>query len=123
MSPSLHVLCVGSGLGPDAVRDALARHGGCRLLVAPSFFDLFDISREDTVRIAILHCSLSAAQLREACAYIRRTWPHARIVVLGAGVEGLDDPLYDERVPPETPSGRLLGIIERLGAGAPVGEP
>lgn len=117
MNPSLHVLFLGSGQGSDTIREALAQCHVYRLSVATSFSDLFDISKEDKVRIAILHRSLSPIQLREACAYIRRTWPVAKILVLGTGAEDLDDPLYDELVDLGASVDKLVDMITDIGAG------
>jgi hypothetical protein len=123
MNPSLHVLFIGSGQGSDTIREALAQRHGCRLSVATSFSDLFDISKEGKVRIAILHRSLSPIQLREACVYIRRTWPVAKILVLGTGAEDLDDPLYDELVDLGAPVDKLVDMITDIGADGGSGAP
>lgn len=116
MNAVFHVLSVGPGIVSNVVCNALLQCRRCRLSVASSFFDLFAISKEAKVDIAILHHTLSLPHLREACAHIRRTWPIARILVLGTGAEDLDDPLYDELVDLGTPLDKLLGMIEQFGA-------
>lgn len=116
MNAVFHLLSVGPGLVSNAMYDALRKSQRCRLSVAASFLDLFAISKDEKVDIAILHHTLSRPHLREACAHIRRNWPVATILVLGTGAEDLDDPLYDELVDPSTPLDKLLGMIEQFGA-------
>jgi hypothetical protein len=75
---------------------------------------LFDIPRQESFEIAIIHQELSLSEFRESCAYIRRTWPCAKILVICAEAEVLDDPLYDDWVAPSHSPDVLLAIIERL---------
>jgi hypothetical protein len=116
MQTAFHLLSVGPGVVANAVCDALRQCQRCRLSVAASFLDLFAISKDEKVDIAILHHTLSLPHLREACAHIRRTWPTARILVLGTGAEDLDDPLYDELVDLGTPFDKLIDLITNIGA-------
>jgi hypothetical protein len=116
MKATFHVLSVGPGIVSNAVCEEMRKYQRCRLSVAASFPDLFAISKEAKVDVAILHHTLSLPHLREACAHIRRTWPTARILVLGTGAEDLDDPLYDELVDLGTPLDKLIDLITDIGA-------
>jgi len=65
----------------------------------------------------ILHNTLSSFELEDASRFIRRRWPHARILVLHSGEGFLEDALYDERVALTVAPGVLLAAIERLAGG------
>jgi hypothetical protein len=86
----------------------------CRLSVATSVWELCAIPQEESFEIAILHHSLSRSDLHDASAYVRRRWPHAKILVISAETEALDDPLYDERMLPGLSQSVLLAIIDQL---------
>jgi hypothetical protein len=78
---------------------------------------LWEIPKEESIQVAILHNTLSPVELEDASRFIRRRWPHARILVLRRGVGLLDDALYDERVAPTVTPEVLLAAIEWLAGG------
>lgn len=77
--------------------------------------ELFDL-RSRAIRLAVLSDSLGSAGLRSAAETIRRQWPLARILILGAGQRVLDDPLYDEAVDRRIHDDDLLAMLEKLSA-------
>ncbi len=115
MRKILHVLSVGSADASMFVRDALLERQKCRLASATCLRELFSISDEEQIEIAVLHQNLSPAEFREAAGHIRRKWPAAKIlVVCYMTTDFLDDPLYDERATPGLSQQALLSKIERL---------
>jgi hypothetical protein len=113
---TLDVLTVGSLNSNNFVRDVLLSRTKCRLVAATSVWDLSAILASGKVDVAILHDTLSPGELRSCAVYIRHHWPAARILLIHAQVEILDDPMYDERMPPDLSAETLLSIIERLAA-------
>jgi hypothetical protein len=79
---------------------------------------MYAIPQQNDFDIAILHHTLSRLEVRNTSEYIRRRWPHAKILVISAEMDFLDDPLYDEWVPPGQSPGALLAMIEQLTGGA-----
>jgi hypothetical protein len=115
MKAILHVLSIGSADLSNTVHDALLQKHHCRLSVVTSIWELCAIpQQQESFDIAILHQTLSQREVRDASEYIRRRWPRARILVICAETEFLDDPLYDEWVPPGLSQGILFETIEEL---------
>jgi hypothetical protein len=98
------------------VHDALLDGPNSRLSIAPDYRELWGIPKEESIQVAILHNTLSPVELEDASRFIRRPWPHARILVLRRGVGFLDDALY-ERVVLKAEPKVLLEAIERLAGG------
>jgi hypothetical protein len=118
MKAVLNVLSLGSADSNDMVRDALLQRHKCRLFVVTSVWELCAIPQhQDSFDIAILHHTLSRREVRDASEYIRRRWPRAKILVICADAEVLEDPLYDEWAPPGLTSGILLARIKQLTGG------
>jgi hypothetical protein len=80
----------------------------------PDYRELWVIPGQDAVHLAVVHETLSHFELDETCRFIRRRWSSARILVIRAGEEFLDDALYDARVMPSTPNELLHSAIQRL---------
>lgn len=97
----------------EAVLDALPPMTKVRFLAAISPWDVTELYRSEKVELAILHDSLSPRELRGCAADIRRRWPRAGILLIRWRAD-IDDPLYDERVPPGSPRTDLTAAIERL---------
>jgi hypothetical protein len=114
MTDSLHILSVGPASLSILVSDALSGYWKCQLMVATGSRELWLLPKHEDVDAAILHCTLSSLELEDASRFIRRQWPSARILVIRAGSEFLDDALYDDRVLPAVASQVLLPTIERL---------
>jgi hypothetical protein len=115
-SAILHVLFVGSADSLNAIRDALLPRGHSHLTCATDFCDLLTIPKQESFEIAILHHMISAIEIRTFSEYIRRRWPCTRILVMCASPEFLDDPLYDEWIPPGYSPEMLLATVERFTA-------
>ena len=114
MTTTLHVLSIGSMESRDAVRDVLLLRCRCRLSAAESYRDLCSVPASECFDIAILHSLRSGNELRISLEYVRRNWPQTRILLVCANAEGVDDPLYDERVPPGMSQDAFLSVIEQL---------
>ena len=115
MNPAmLHVLSIGPAERCNTVRNTFLQRGGFRLSVAMSYRELFDIPRQESFEVAIIHQLPSLREFSESSAYVRRTWPCAKIVVICADAEVLDDPLYDDWVAPNHSPDVLMATIERL---------
>jgi hypothetical protein len=114
MTTTLHVLSIGSMESRDAVRDVLLLRCRCRLCSAESYRDLCSVPANECFDIAILHQLRSGHELRISLEYVRRNWPHTKILLVSADAEDIDDPLYDERVPLEMSQDAFLSVIEQL---------
>jgi hypothetical protein len=114
---AIHVLSVGPMDFGCMVHDALLDRPNSRLSIAPDYRELWEIPKEESIQVAILHNTLSPVELEDASRFIRRRWPYTRILVLRRGVGLLDDALYDERVVLTAAPEVLLEAIERLAGG------
>jgi hypothetical protein len=114
MKSNLHVISVGSADECNTIRDALLQRHHSRLSVAASPLALGAIPKQESFDIAVLLNTLSRRGLRNASEYIRHRWPQAKILVISAEAEILDDPLYDESVLPGLPPESLLATIAQL---------
>jgi hypothetical protein len=109
-----HVLSVGPMDRGCMVYDVLLNGPRTRLSIAPDCRQLWSVPKRESVQVAILHNALSPLELEEASQFIRRQWPHARILVIRSGEDFLDDALYDDRVTPPVAPRILLAAIARL---------
>jgi len=116
MLTTLHVLSIGPPESNYAVRDALLKRSKCQLIAAAGVWDLSALLASGKVDVAILHGTLPPGELRSCAAYIRHHWPTARILLVHAHADFLDDPMYDERIPPDSPVEVFLAMVERLAA-------
>lgn len=114
MTTTLRVLSIGSPKSCDAVRDALLLRHKCRLCAVASYRVLCDMPASESIEIAIVHQTLPERELLASLEYVRRHWPSARILLVSAHSEAVDDPLYDEWTRPEISQDAFLSIIERL---------
>jgi hypothetical protein len=114
LTMTIHVISVGAVEQGSMVHDALLEGHGFRLSIATDYRALWATSRQEGFHVAVLHRTLSTFELEEACRFIRQTWPQAKILVIRAGEDFLDDCLYDERVMPKVAEQFLHSAIERL---------
>ena len=94
MISTLHVLSIGSLESDDSVRDILPSRTKCRLFAVSTVWDLSAVLTSGDIDVAILHDTL-AAELRSSAHYIRGYWNCARILLMSAHAELLDDALYE----------------------------
>lgn len=118
MITTLHVLSIGSPESTGLVRDALLLRTKCCLAAATCVWDLDALLASGKVDVVILHNTLSRGELRSCAVYSRHHWPGATILFIHGDEEILDDPMYDERIPPGSSAETLLATIERLAARA-----
>lgn len=115
MNPAfLRVLVIAPADRCNAIRDAFLDRGRCLLSLVTNYRDLFNTPRQQSFELAILHEMISLHDFRDSSAHIRRTWPCAKILVICAEAEVLDDPSYDDWIAPSDPPDTLLETIERL---------
>ena len=116
MTSTLRVLAVGSKDALDLVRNALRLRRSSHLLVASNYWELCSLSIGEAVQVsvAVIEVSNSDQDLLRTAVHIRRRWPEAQILLMGREPEDLEDPLYDERIPPGIEAAELLPAVERL---------
>jgi len=114
MPKAIHVLCVGPMSLGNIVHDALLELPHFRLSVATDYPGLWAIPRQEPIDVVILHNTFSSSEIEDSCRFIRRRWPHARILLLHRGESFLEDALYDERAAPNVDPEVLLSTIQRL---------
>jgi hypothetical protein len=68
------------------------------------------------MHLAVLSDSLGSIGLRNVAEDVRRQWPLARVLIIGAAQVVLDDPLYDEAVERRISSADLLVALTNLSA-------
>jgi hypothetical protein len=117
MPKTIHVLFVGPVDFGGLVHDALLGGPNSRLSIAPDCRELWVIPKKESIQVVILHDTLSSFELEDASRFIRRRWPHARILVLRRGEGFLDDALYDDRLAPTVVPEVLRAAIERFAGG------
>jgi hypothetical protein len=110
----IHILSVGSLDHGNLVYDALIGRSDFRLSIATDYPELWAMPKQEVIDVAILHDSLSLIGLDDACRFIRRHWPLARILVLRNGQDFLEDALFDSCMEPNTDPIMLLAVIEQL---------
>jgi hypothetical protein len=116
MEETIRVLSVGSVDRGSMVHDALLEGPGFWLSIATDYWGLLATGEQEDFELAILHNTLDSAELEDACRWIRHQWPHARILVVRAGENFLEDYLYDDRVISTVAQDVLFMTIEQLAA-------
>jgi hypothetical protein len=110
----IHVLSLGPVGRGNLVHDALFELPSFRLSIVRDYRELWMIPKQKSIHVVILHNTISAPELEDAGRFIRRRWPHARILLVCAGPGLINDALYDDRVAPTVAPEVLLKAIERL---------
>jgi hypothetical protein len=90
-------------------------NSGHRVATASTRNEVFYL-RSMAIHLALLSDSLGKSSLRVVAGNVRRQWPRARIVILGAAQTLLDDPLYDEAVDRRISPEDLLSTRVRVSA-------
>ena len=111
--PSLSLLLVDGSPQPLACHEMMLSNSGYRVIRATTLSEIFGLRRM-AIQLVVLSDSLGSSVLRGAAENVRRTWPAARILVLGAAQCVLADQLYDEAVDSQIDSQDLLAILGRL---------
>ncbi len=114
MTNTFHVLSVGPIPFCNSVRDTLLESRNARLFVARDSGELWVIPQREVIHLAILHNAPCGFDLEDACRFIRRQWPVARILLVCGNCELPDDALYDDRLTPSVTPDSLLAAIERI---------
>ncbi|MGA3346487.1 MAG: hypothetical protein ABSC76_16635 [Terracidiphilus sp.] len=100
------------------VHDALSGRPNARLTIATDLRQLWSISTQQSIQVAILHDTLSLLDFEAASRLIRRRFPSAKILVVSREESFLEDALYDDRVAPTVAPTVLLRAIERVAYGS-----
>lgn len=116
MRTTLHVLSVGTSEQSARICEALLARQKCHLIAVQDARELSSLPCQERIEVAVLHATMGKGALRQSARTIRRQWPHAHILLLGAQPEILDASLYEERLSPASSSGTLLAMIELLAA-------
>lgn len=116
MPGGLSVLLVGSLELAESIQDALKPCRPSCISSATGYWELCALSLHETseIELVILDHSFSDRQLRDLAEYIRRRWADAAILWVSTDCNGLDDPLYDERVPPNISPAELAAVGIRM---------
>ena len=100
---------------PLSARNLLLSSSGYRVATASTRKELFDL-RFVAIHLVVLSDSLGAFGLRSFAEDVRRQWPRARVLIIGAAQVVLDDPLYDEAVERRISSADLVSALTKLSA-------
>ena len=114
-STRLRLLLAEANAGSLSKLAVLLSNSGYRVATANTPNEVFDL-RSMAIHLAVLSDSLGKSGLRGVAENVRRQWPRARIVILGAAQTLLDDPLYDEAVDHRTSPEDLLSTLLKLSA-------
>jgi hypothetical protein len=115
VSEAIEVLVVGNHALDDEAYNAMRTAPSLRMCSTSDLRTLWLIPKQQCIHVIIFHGNLSPDQLSEAGRLARQRWPLARILVIRAGEEFLEDTLYDHRVPPSLTADVLIATIERMG--------
>lgn len=114
MPRAIHVLSVGPVALGNMVHDVLLELPHFRLSIATDYARLWAIPKHERIDVVILHNTFSSSEVEDSCRFIRRRWPHARILLLHWDESFLEDALYDDRLVPNVDPEVLLSTIQRL---------
>jgi len=95
-------------------RSSLLRRCSYHVTTAHNPSDLFHLRETTGVSLAIIGDRLGATTLGLAAQAIRRSWPLARILILGKPEFVIEDYLYDEAIEYRFVDSNLLSTIEKL---------
>ena len=113
---AIEILAVGAGAWGRPVHDALRSKRSLRLCSTDDPRTLWLMPTQQTIHVIVLNFSLSAYELEEVGRLARHRWPGAKILVVRAGEDFMEDALYDDRISPTADPGMLIASIERLAA-------
>jgi DNA-binding response OmpR family regulator len=114
MTPTLCILSIGSSDPIHSAYDSFLKQHNCDISAATTLLELYAISMRASWDIAVLLSTLSRKDLQESAHFVRRRWPSAKILVIRADAQSLDDALYDDRVAPGVNPEVLLAAIHCL---------
>src|SRR5664280_2329778 len=80
--------------------------------------EVFGLRPESDYGLVAINLSVGLSEASHVATYVRYRWPDAKILLLGEGCEGLDNPLYDDRVNPFSDSSASEDASKRLLAAA-----
>ncbi len=108
------ILIIEPNEGLRVARGMLLSAAGQRIDISKSKVFEPQLSGECEVTFAILSESLGYALLSETALAIRKTWPHARILILGKSGAAMEDHLYDARIDQRARPEDLLAALFML---------
>jgi len=98
-----------------STRTLLLSDSGYHVATASTRKQIFDL-RFAAIHLAVLSDSLGPLGLRGAAEDVRRQWPLARVLIIGAAQVVLDDPLYDDAVDRRISAPDLLLTLTKMAA-------
>jgi hypothetical protein len=114
MTLTLRILSIGGCDPIHSAYDSFLKQHHCDISAVTTYAELCAMSMRVSWDIAVLLSTLSRKDLQESAHLVRRRWPSARILVIRADAQSLDDALYDDRVPPGVNPEVLLAAIHCL---------
>ena len=112
-SSRLRLLLADANVDSLSSRALSLSNSGYRVVIASTRNEVFDLC-SIAIHLAVLSDSLGKSSLRGVAEDLRRQWPRARILILGAAQTALDDPLYDEAVDRRISPEDLLAALVKL---------
>jgi CheY-like chemotaxis protein len=79
------------------------------VLAVATYKDVCRLPTDSNCCLVAVDINPSEHEALRIAVHVRRTWPGAKILLLGSPSENFDDPLYDDSV---TPSYNPAGVIE-----------
>jgi hypothetical protein len=109
------LLLAGADAEALSTRTLQLSNSGYQVATAGTSKEVFDL-RFVAIHLAVLSDSLGSLGLRSVAEDVRRQWPLARVLIIGAAQVVLDDPLYDEAVERRISTPDLLAALTKLAA-------
>ena len=93
------------------------------VLAVGSYADICRLPADSNCRLVAIVVSPNEHEAILVAMHTRRTWPDAKILLLGHPTEAFDDPLYDDAMDPSyNPAGVLASVNRLLGDFPPAPE-
>jgi hypothetical protein len=113
----IYALAVGPQKGSYRIYDEVLEEKGTSLSIAINYVEYWELWTRpvgEIIHVFILCEALARFELEEATRFIRQRWPRARILAVVDGEDFLDDPLYDDHIPPRDLPQVLVAAIKSL---------
>jgi hypothetical protein len=92
------------------------------VLAVSSYQEVCQLPQDSNCRLVAIGICPNEHEAARIARYARKTWPKAKILLLGKPSNEFDDPLYDDSVSPAyNPSG-VIDIAEKLVQANPAGD-
>lgn len=108
------VLLVDSDSGTSCTRAHLL--SACKVTVTPvtGYAEVSSSAQRSTYDVVVISMGAGFEQVRDTAFHVRKSWPDAKILLLGKSTLNLDDPLYDDIVDPALHPAALVRSVMQL---------